>query len=292
MAEAATVLLEPNEKLVALSLGAGVQSSALAMLAAYGIVKPMPHCAIFADTGAEPAYVYEYLEMLEDLLPFPVYRVGKDVGLRESILLSATPNEDGDYTGRFAGAPFYTTSDSEYGMGMLRRQCTREFKIEPITRKVRDLIGFKPRQRAPKDAEGKVIIQAEQWIGISWDEKQRMKEPREAWLSHRWPLVEMQWSRMQCSQYMEELNLPRPQKSACTFCPYRTNAEWRDMKVNHPAAFADAVNVDEAIRTGVRGTKEKLYVHRSMTPLAEADLADPAERQISMLDECDGMCGV
>lgn len=266
--------------LTAISLGAGVQSSAMAMMAAHGIIKPMPDVAIFADTGAEPAYVYDYLQMLEDLLPFPVIRVQKAAGLEAHLYESVA-------RGRFAGAPFYTESDSSVGMGMLRRQCTREFKIEPITKKVRELVGLQPGQRAPK---GEIL--AEQWIGISWDERQRMKDPREKWLRHRWPLVEMQITRLQCIEYMESINLPRPQKSACTFCPYRTNEEWREMKANHPEAFADAVEMDEAIRSGVRGTNEKLYVHRSMTPLATADLTDPSDAQISLLDECDGICGV
>ena len=38
-----------------ISLGAGVQSSTMAMMAAAGEITPMPHAAIFADTQAEPA---------------------------------------------------------------------------------------------------------------------------------------------------------------------------------------------------------------------------------------------
>jgi len=38
-------------RLRALSLGAGVQSTTLALMAAHGEVGPMPDCAIFADTG-------------------------------------------------------------------------------------------------------------------------------------------------------------------------------------------------------------------------------------------------
>ncbi len=38
----------------ALSLGAGVQSTTLALLAVEGVL-PMPDVAIFADTGWEPA---------------------------------------------------------------------------------------------------------------------------------------------------------------------------------------------------------------------------------------------
>jgi hypothetical protein len=40
--------------LTVLSLGAGVQSSTMALMAAKGEIIPMPDCAIFADTGAEP----------------------------------------------------------------------------------------------------------------------------------------------------------------------------------------------------------------------------------------------
>ena len=36
---------------VVLSLGAGVQSSTLALMAAKGEVTPMPDVAVFADTG-------------------------------------------------------------------------------------------------------------------------------------------------------------------------------------------------------------------------------------------------
>ena len=60
-----------------LSLGAGVQSSTLALMAAKGLVTPMPQCAIFADTQAEPPSVYRWLDWLEKELPFPVHRVTK-----------------------------------------------------------------------------------------------------------------------------------------------------------------------------------------------------------------------
>ena len=48
-------------RLCVLSLGAGVQSTTLALMAAHGEVGPMPDCAIFADTGWEPRAVREHL---------------------------------------------------------------------------------------------------------------------------------------------------------------------------------------------------------------------------------------
>lgn len=58
-----------------ISLGAGVQSSTMALMAAAGEITPMPDCAIFADTQAEPKSVYKWLDWLEGQLPFPVIRV-------------------------------------------------------------------------------------------------------------------------------------------------------------------------------------------------------------------------
>ena len=53
------------------SLGAGVQSSTLVLMAARGELTPMPDAAIFADTGAEPEGVYTWLDELEKEIPFP-----------------------------------------------------------------------------------------------------------------------------------------------------------------------------------------------------------------------------
>jgi len=58
--------MDENRKkaLVVISLGAGVQSSTMALMAANGEL-PKPDCAIFADTGYEPKAVYRYLEFLK-----------------------------------------------------------------------------------------------------------------------------------------------------------------------------------------------------------------------------------
>ena len=62
----------PDTEYTVLNLGAGVQSSCLALMAAMGEVKPMPDFAVFADTQAEPKSVYDWLDWLEKQLPFPV----------------------------------------------------------------------------------------------------------------------------------------------------------------------------------------------------------------------------
>tara|TARA_B100001105_G_C22392758_1_gene445224 strand:- start:1007 stop:1813 length:807 start_codon:yes stop_codon:yes gene_type:complete len=265
------------KKLTVLSLGAGVQSTCVALMAAKGEVTPMPDYAIFADTGWEPKRVYTHLEWLKEELPFEVHvATNKGRNLRDDVVKSIAG-------GRFSGMPLFT--ESPKGGGMLRRQCTLEYKITPIIQTIRKLAGLKKGERA----KGKVHV--EQWIGISLDEVTRMKESHIKWIDNRWPLVEMQMKRGDCLRWLKKNGYPEPTKSACIGCPYHHNSWWRDIKKNHPDEWEDAVELDELIRRGVRGTKEKCYLHSSMTPLRDVDLSNDVDRgQLTFLDECDGVC--
>ena len=262
-----------------LSLGAGVQSSTMALMAAKGEITPMPECAIFADTGWEPKRVYEWLNWLETQLPFPVYRVSKG-NLRDDIVTAFQKKG-------FASVPFYTESENKRG-GLLRRQCTREYKVEPITKKIRELMGLKPRQRA----KGNVNVTL--WIGISTDEIIRMKPNRESLITNRWPLIDKQMSRQQCLAWMAKQGYEKPEKSSCIGCPYHNDGAWREMKMNDEASWLDAVEIDKVIRNGLRGTKERLYLHRSLKPLDEIDFRNLEDMgQMNFFNEdCEGMCGL
>lgn len=261
-----------------LSLGAGVQSTTLALMSARGDL-PRLDGAIFADTGSEPAAVYLHLDWLETQLPFPVYRVSRPGPslARLAIDVATKPIK------RTASPPWYTKAPN----GMLPRQCSSEFKRDVIARKVRDLLGLGPRQRAPK---GKLV---EQWLGISRDEMQRMKDARQAFVSNVFPLIGLGFNRRDCLRWLAERQYPRPPKSACIFCPYHTGEQWRDMRDNAPEDWAAACAFDEAIRPGFFGMEGQAFVHRQMVPLAEADLSrsPPGQTEFGFVEECEGICG-
>ncbi len=267
-----------------LSLGAGVQSTTMALMAAQGEITPMPECAIFADTTSEPKAVYDHLAWLRspNVLPFPVHVVtAGDLGAE--IRAAAAGEQRND-----ARPPFFIRNP-DGSRGILRRQCTGDYKIDPIHRKIRELLGLVPRQRGPKDV---AIVQ---WIGISLDEIVRVKQSRVAWIENRHPLIELRMRRWDCLQWLKRHDYPIPPKSACTFCPYRTDEAWRQMRDNDPAAWADAIEVDRAIRSpGYVGLVGEAYLHDSLRPLEEVDLSTPRERgQPDLMgNECDGMCGV
>ena len=173
------------------------------------------------------------------------------------------------------------------GIGMIRRQCTSDYKIVPIRRKVRELLGIAGR-RSPSSPV------AEQWIGISLDEAARMKPSAEEWQLNRWPLVEMGLTRHDCLRWLERHDYPLPPKSACIGCPFHSDDHWRRMRDHDPEAWTDAVAVDHVIRSGFRNIRAKVYLHRSARPLDEADLSTDADRgQLDLWpNECEGMCGM
>jgi hypothetical protein len=168
---------------------------------------------------------------------------------------------------------------------MGRRQCTKEYKIEPLTKKTRELLGLVPRQRAKG-------VLCEMLIGISTDEALRMKPAKEPWKLHRWPLIEKGMSRNDCLRWMEKKGYPMPPKSSCIGCPYHNDNEWRMIKAD-AVLWADALEVDAAIRRqpGMRGEQ---FMHRSCKPLAEVDFSTAADHgQVDMFNnECEGMCGL
>ena len=261
-----------------LSLGAGVQSSTLALLIKHGEV-PMVDAAIFADTQWEPPAVYRWLNWLETQLPFPVYRVTAG-SLRQSVL-----DKQSGVEGRYAAVPWFV-EQSDGSLGINRRQCTADYKIAPLVKKQRQLLGYQPRKRIPAGS-------CETLIGISTDEALRMKPARDRWVTNVWPLIELGMSRRDCLAWMDRHGYPKPPRSSCIACPFHSNTEWRAIK-SDPALWADAVEIDNAIREPVRGMKGRQFAHRSLLPLAEVDFSTAEERgQVNMfVNECEGMCGV
>lgn len=251
-----------------ISMGAGVQSSVMAILSAEGKFGSIPDCAIFADTQWEPKSIYEHLEFLKTILPFPVYTVTAG-NLREDLINGV--NSTGQ---KFITIPAFTKK------GMGRRQCTKEYKIMPVKKKIRELLGVGYRKRVPKGTE------VELWLGISTDEIQRMKDSSFKYIIHKFPLIDNHLSRNDCIQIWTDRYPNKPLiKSACIGCPYQPTKYWLEMKQNDQVSWENAVEVDNAIRN-LRS--EELFLHRSCIPLS--DIKDTAEKEDGFLGECDGLC--
>jgi hypothetical protein len=270
-----------------LSLGAGVQSSTLALMIENGDI-PMVDAAIFADTMAEPKEVYTHFEWLKKQLSYPVYIVSGGNLTKDSI-----DRAQGKGKYNFIEIPLFTKNNETGKKGLLRRQCTSNYKIRPVHQKIRELLGLKKKQKR------KAGTKVELLMGISYDEIVRMKTNQIKWIQNEYPLIDLKMRRKDCKDWFQQRykrNLPR---SACVYCPYKTNTEWKDLKNNFPNEWKEAVEFDKKIRTGTK-TDDKIYVHKDCVPLEEVDLRTNAEKgqpelfheDFGQLDNCDGYCGI
>ena len=286
---------ETTNKIIyrSLSLGAGVQSSVLALLLSRDDPRlaelgyPKPDVAIFADTGWEPDYVYDHLTWLESELDFPVIRVSAG-NIRTNLRGGRTVSGH-----RFVDVPFYLVH-ANGKKGMLRRQCTNHYKINPIYRNIRKLAGGQRGRPFPKNSR------VDMWLGISLDEATRMKPSREPWVRHRWPLVDLGMTRRDCLLWFDSeypgRHLPR---SACVICPYRSDEHWLELKRTEPSSYNQAVKFDKWLRNSKSNPVRELlngrpYLHSARRPLSS--VISEKEKHPDTInhfnEECEGLCGV
>jgi hypothetical protein len=119
-----------------------------------------------------------------------------------------------------------------------------------------------------------------------------MKPSAHPFIAHRFPLIETGVSRRQCLKWLSDNEYPTPPKSACVFCPFHSDAMWRDLRDNDAPGWNRAIAVDHAIRNSL--VKGATFIHRQRVPLDQVDLSTAEDRgQLNMFNnECEGMCGV
>lgn len=269
-----------------LNLGGGVQSTTLYLMALRGEVAPID-CAIFADLGEEPKAVYAHMEWLKSLGGPAIHVVS--AGILGNDLMHGV-NSTGQ---RFASIPAFTAQNEGEPLGKIRRQCTSEYKILPIERFIRrELLGLEKGQR--------IKTKLTQLFGISLDEAgraTRIKANAPHWSEPEFPLCDKMMTRADCVKWLEAFGIPhKVPRSACVFCPYKSDNEWLLLRETDSDGWNRAVEIDDALR--VEGTvcnrnlNEKLYLHKSCRPLKEVHLTDNERGQSAFNFECEGGCAL
>ena len=266
--------------------GGGVQSTAILMLVAErheSLLRAMPDdmempsVFYFADTGDEPDAVYEHVAkmrevMSEHQIDLVDVKREKEWPLSKHIIDRAGRGERG-----ISMIPMFVSTKTT--PSPIRRGCTQDYKVKPI-------------EKAIKEAHGKSPIY--QWFGISADESQRMKDSQKKYRHFWYPLVEMGWKRSHCVDYLKSMDLDPP-RSACFYCPFHSDHEWKRIGPEERAKSAQIENKIHAIydEKGIAGLKSKPHLHRTLKPIGQIDFY--AQRDLfyePMDDECFGVCGV
>jgi hypothetical protein len=265
--------------------GMGLNTTTMLLMSAHGELPPLDF-GIFSNTKAEGAELMEHFRWMRsgNVLPYPLLETSAG-DLRESVLLSAETGV------RVSNPPFYSLTNGK--KGQLNRSCTRDFKIYPVQRMARQL----HEQLRGKIYPGCIEI----WIGICAEETQRYSVVSPKYITIRHPFLEratrpvggtgLWMTRRDCEAWLIKHGYPVPGKSACTFCPFRSNENWRRMRDTDQEAWQDAIRVDRAIRGGLYNTTaDALFVHRDCVPLEQADIEAPDLGDDLFNNECSGMC--
>jgi hypothetical protein len=257
--------------------GGGTQSTGLLLMLCDEFIKgySKPDLVIFADTFSEPSFVNDYIKRVSkyvlDKFDLEITIISK--GNLEKDVINGINNN-----ARFASLPLFMSNG-----GMIRRQCTNEYKIIPINKYVKEL--FKVGRKSKNNNHLKV----NRLFGISVDEIERCRISVDWWAINKYPLVDARLNRNDVINYVNTNHpeLADPPRSSCYFCPFHSNSYWKTLKTKHPNIFRDACNFDDKIRINAR-LEHQSYLHRKTIPLKLIDF----ESQNEIFGECEGYCGI
>lgn len=274
--ECSTTAEEEIDEMDILSCGAGMQSTALALMSCdnsrngplYPAV-PIYDAVLYCDLKCEPPWVYDQVAFISnacEACDIPFYVLESDLY--------------GHYTQNFGKArvvsiPFWST-DETGKKGRMMRNCTIDFKIKIMQQFAKyELLGYRPYQRIrPEDRKAHTMH-----IGFSKEERQRIFDNPHPMFKNRFPLVKMGLERPDNYRYcLEEWGL-ETKASACTMCPFHRNYFFRYLKDHCPESYQQVVDFDRLLEEKQPLTKirSKLYLSRSrkrITELMDAECQD------------------
>lgn len=237
-----------------LALGAGVQSTALAIMNAEGQIQPRAEYAVFSNTGGELPETYEHL-----------CRLSRWLGRRLPLVVVEKQPPLADVKFHYPVLPVHADCS------LLPRRCTDHWKVRPMHRWARGM-GIK-----------NLTVQ----LGISCDESQRIKEAPQKWVTRRWPLIDRLMNREDCRRVIAGAGLPIPTKSACFFCPLRSQSWWRFLKARWPHLFKRACEIEE----GLPNQPGKPIYTLSGTGRLLRDRLPEVQSELGLETvECEGIC--
>lgn len=111
------------------------------------------------------------------------------------------------------------------------------------------------------------------------------------------PLIEAGMGLEDCVEAIEAEGLPVPPKSACTFCPSNTLAEWEELRREDPQAFADAVAMSRDAAGTITDPETvglmrcNPHGKRQLHVWAEGGYGAEPSRQLELAMPCESECG-
>lgn len=265
-----------------LSFGAGMQSTALALMSCENAravkngthniphpLVPIYDLVIFCDLGFEPPWVKRQAEF--------VHKACDEAGIwykqLDTPLYTDLMRDFGRK--RVVSIPWWTLKEDGHKSKM-PRNCTIDYKVNQISKFVRwTALGYKKGQRL-REEDKKAH---EMHMGFSAEEIRRCKESPNPMFVNKFPLVEMGLTRADNFAYIKDVWGLETKASACAFCPFHKNYFFKYLKENEPEAYQQLIEVDELLRDNnpKPPMDSDLFISRSrkrLTELTDCDCCD------------------
>jgi len=204
---------------------------------------------IFADTDCEVPETYEFLN--DVVSPYL-----KDYDIPLKIVKSKS------------GSLYDRCQRRKVIPSQIWRWCTRDFKVRPIYAYYRSL--------------GIHIVQ---YLGISYEERERMRKSGVSYATNKYPLVSLKLTRCDCLDRIFMAGIDLPVRSGCFICPFNSISRWTEIYEKHNDLFMKAMTLEEnskhfpkqrLIRTSLRELENKLATNQ---PLPEIKVKSPCSSE-------------
>lgn len=211
------------------SFGGGTNSAAV-LVGMYQKAIPID-LILFADTGAEHPYTYQFIEIMNDWL---IKR-----GLPE---ITVVRNVD-RYGNRLSLETECLRSNTLPSIAYGHKQCSHKHKIAPQDKYCNN---YPPCREVW--ARGEKVFK---YVGYDAGERRRRDNALKYDLTDKkyikkYPLIQWGWGRDECIRQIKKAGLPQPGKSSCFFCPSMKKHEVEALKAQYPELFKRAIALEAA----------------------------------------------
>lgn len=221
-----------KNSLLVMCYGGGTNSVAILLQLKQLCIRP--DVITFADTGAERPKTYEHIKLMNDWCTqngFP------NIITVTQVKHDGTPNYLYELCIERKMLPSIA-----YGF----KSCSKKHKIAPQDKYMNNL----PEAREVWKSGQKV----KKIIGYDCSESHRIKNYDDSKYEFWYPLVDWGWDRNDCIKAIEAAGIPKPNKSACFFCPSTKIEEIKELHESEPELIAKAIFMEEnAQLTQVKG---------------------------------------
>lgn len=263
-----------SPKLTVVAYSGGKQSETMMRMILRGdIARPAgPVIVLNADPGMENRNSSPFVTAMKndcETVGIPFLQVKRNL-FKELLELKTSGKT------RFDTPPFWTKNRETGKIGRLMQSCTQAYKIIPMDQAMRKWMALNLGIPTNRKRLGNNIVC--KYIGFSFDESDRIKQQDRKYIYHEYPLIDAGMTGDDCSTYLQDAGLPIPPRSVCNACFANDFTYFKEMFLNRPKDWAQAVAVDEAIRdlTCIK-IRDECYVFSGCVPLQHL-----AEKQFNL----------